>query len=134
MYHTPEDVHVMFEDYFMEMKMKSSTERYIDRRFCYGSYNQSSRGNASPTDLDGGCYMRHFKPSWMTLRSCAKKNNPDLQNAKRLEALMYRGRMSFKSKVLRPVHKERKFNEASQVILGISQELVKSSEDDITHP
>ncbi|GFO10280.1 reverse transcriptase [Plakobranchus ocellatus] len=146
MYHIPEDIQVMLEDYFNGFKMRFLTERYtthwinlevgivmVVQYLQFRLAMEVAAGSASPADLGGGCYVPSLKAFMDCTMILCSKENETLRMLVRLDTLMDWSRMSFKPKKSRSLSlRKGKLDEsasykvAGQNIPRISQEPFKS--------
>ena len=152
MYHVPEDIQIMLEDYFSGFRMRFSTCSYttdwinLEVGIAMGCtispilfvmamevILKAAEGNARPANLGGGCYMPPLKAFMDNTTIICSNEDETRRMLERLDVLMAWCRMKFKPKKSRSlsvrkgkVEATKTFTVANQQIPTVSQEPVKS--------
>ncbi|KAK3744418.1 hypothetical protein RRG08_000851 [Elysia crispata] len=152
MYHVPEDIQVMLDDYFSGFRMRFSTNSYttdwinLEIGIAMGCtispilfvmamevILKAAENSAGPANLGGGCYMPPLKAFMDDITIICSKEYETRRMLERLDVLMAWCRMKFKPKKSRSLSVRKGkidattiFTVASQQIPTVSQEPVKS--------
>ncbi|KAK3765298.1 hypothetical protein RRG08_013267 [Elysia crispata] len=152
MYHVPEDIQVMLDDYFSGFQIRFSSNSYttdlinLEIGIAMGCtispilfvmamevILKAAEDSAGPDNLGGGCYMPPLKAFMDDTTIICSKENETRQMLERLDVLLAWCRMKFKSKKSRSlsIRKDKIdatmiFTVASQQIRTVSQEPVKT--------
>ena len=152
MYHVPEDIQVMLDDYFSGFQMRFSTNSYttdwinLEIGIAMGCtispmlfvmamevILKAAEDSAGPANLGGGCYMPPLKAFMDGTTIICSKEDETRRMLERLDVLMAWCRMKFKPKKSRSLSVRKGkidattiFTVASQHIPTVSQEPVKS--------
>ncbi|GFO12335.1 reverse transcriptase [Plakobranchus ocellatus] len=152
MYHVPEVIQVMLDDYFNGFRMRFSTNNYtinwinLEAGIAMGCaispilfvmamevILNAAEGSAGPANLGGGCSMPPLKAFMDDTTIICSKEDETRRMLTRLDDLMSWCRMEFKPKKYRSLSVRRgkvdeatTFTEAEQQIPIVSQEPVKS--------
>ena len=152
MYHVPEDIQVMLDDYFSGFRMRFSTNSYttdwinLEIGIAMGCtispilfvvamevILKAAEDSAGPANLGGGCYMPPLKAFMDETTIICSKEDETRRMLERLDVLMAWCRMKFKPKKSRSLSVRKGkidattiFTVASQKIPTVSQEPVKS--------
>ncbi|GFO42668.1 reverse transcriptase [Plakobranchus ocellatus] len=152
MYHVPEVIQVMLDDYFGGFHMRFSTNDYttnwinLEVGIAMGCtispilfvmamevILKAAEGSAGPANLGGGCSMLPLKAFMHDTTIICSKEDETRRMLKRLDVLMSWCRMEFKPKKFRSlsikkgkVDETMTFTVAEQQIRTVSQEPVKS--------
>ncbi|KAK3735128.1 hypothetical protein RRG08_054480 [Elysia crispata] len=152
MYHVPEDIQVMLDDYFSGFRMRFSTNSYttdwinLEIEIAMGCtispilfvmamevILKAAEDSAGPTNLGGGCYMPPLKAFMDDTTIICSKEDETRRMLERLDLLMAWCTMKFKPKKSRSLSVRKGkidattiFTVASQQIPTVSQEPVKS--------
>ena len=152
MYHVPEDIQVMLDDYFSGFRMRFSTNSYttdwinLEIGIAMGCtispilfvmamevILKAAEDSADPANLGGGCYMPPLKAFMDDTTIICAKEDEARRMLERLDVLMAWCRMKFKPKKSRSLSVRKGkidattiFTVASQQIPTVSQEPVKS--------
>ena len=152
MYHVPEDIQVMLDDYFSGFRIRFSTNSYttdwinLEIEIAMGCtispilfvmamevILKAAEDSAGPTNLGGGCYMPPLKAFMDDTTIICSKEDETRRMLERLDLLMAWCTMKFKPKKSRSLSVRKgkidattKFTVASQQIPTVSQEPVKS--------
>ena len=151
MYHVPEDIQVMLDDYFSGFRMRFSTISYttdwinLEIGIAMGCtispilfvmamevILKAAKDSAGPANLGGGCYMPPLKAFMDDTTIICSKEDETRRMLERLDVLMAWCRMKFKPKKSRSFSVRKGkidattiFTVASQQIPTVSQEPVK---------
>ena len=152
MYHVPEDIQVMLDDYFSGFRMRFSTNSYttdwinLEIGIAMGCtispilfvmamevILKAAEDSAGPANLGGGCYMPPLKAFIDDTTIICSKEDETRRMLERRDVLMAWCRMKFKPKKSRSLSVRKGkidattiFTVASQQIPTVSQEPVKS--------